>query len=124
MRTVENELEKLDAIRSRMKVSYEEARTALEGADGDVVQALINLEKREGDLLATGIELLDDVQKLVQAGGASRVRVKFADKVVGEYPVAFTAAAAFVVGLAAVLITKSSIEIEREESAPEEEQPE
>lgn len=102
-----------------MNVTYEDARVALEHADGDVVQALINLEKREGDLLSAGIELLDDVQKLVDSKGAKKVRLRFGEKVVAEYPVAFTAAAAFVVGLAAVLISKSSIEIEHEESEPE-----
>jgi hypothetical protein len=116
---VDNELEKLDAIRSRMEVSYEDARTALEAAGGDVVQALVNLEKQPGDLLGAGIELLDDVQKLVESKGASKVKVKFSGKTVAEYPIALTAAAAFIVGIAAVLITKASIEIEQQEEAVE-----
>jgi hypothetical protein len=105
-----------------MDVSYAVAREALEAADGDVVQALIDLETRQseqGDLLAVGIELLDDVQKLVEAGGAKKVKVKFGQKIVAEYPVALTAAAAFAVGLAAVIISKATVEIEREEGALE-----
>ena len=113
------ELEKLDAIRSRMNVSYEEARKALDQAGGDVVQALINLEKSRGDLISVGVELLDGVQKLMESRRANKLRVKFGERTVAEYPVALTAAAAFIVGLAAVLISKSSIEIEQEEEATE-----
>lgn len=112
---VHNELEKLDAIRSRMKVSYEEAKKALDHTGGDVVQALVNLERAQGDLISVGVELLDDVQKLIESRGRSKVRFRFGERTVAEYPVALTAAAAFIVGLAAVLISKSSIEIEQEE---------
>lgn len=44
------ELEKLDVLRERMGIGYEEARTALNLAQGDVVKALDDLEKaREGE---------------------------------------------------------------------------
>ena len=39
------ELEKLDVLRERMGIGYEEARAALNLAQGDVVQALDDLEK-------------------------------------------------------------------------------
>lgn len=42
------ELEKLDVLRERMGVGYEEARAALNLAQGDVVKALDNYEKRQG----------------------------------------------------------------------------
>lgn len=102
-----------------MNVSYEEARKALEEAGGDIVQALVDLEKREGDLVSVGLEILDDVQRLMESGAAKKVRLKFGEKTVAEYPVALTAAAAVIVGLTAVLISKSSIEIEQEERIPE-----
>lgn len=102
-----------------MNVSYEVARNALEDSGGDVVQALVNLEKHGGDLLSVGIELLDDVQKLMESRAVNKVRVKFGEKTIAEYPVAFTAAAAVIVGLAALLISKASIEIEQEEKEPE-----
>ena len=38
-------LEKVDAIRERINVSYEKAKEALEIAEGDVLEALIYLEK-------------------------------------------------------------------------------
>jgi len=40
------ELDKIDEIRERMGVNYQEARQALIEAGGDLIQALINLEKK------------------------------------------------------------------------------
>ncbi|MDR2487794.1 MAG: hypothetical protein LBD12_07495, partial [Clostridiales Family XIII bacterium] len=40
-------LEQIDALKKRANVSYEEARAALEGTEGDLLEALIILE-REG----------------------------------------------------------------------------
>lgn len=52
------ELEKMDVLRERMGIGYEEARAALNLAEGDVVKALDNLEKAQyGDEL--GWELGD-----------------------------------------------------------------
>ena len=46
------ELEKLDVLRERMGIGYEEARAALNLAKGDVVKALDNFEKsRDGEEL-------------------------------------------------------------------------
>lgn len=41
------ELEKLDVLRERMGIGYEEARTALNLAHGDVVRALDDLERAQ-----------------------------------------------------------------------------
>ena len=40
-------LEKIDLIRNRMNVSYEEAKAALEATNWDVVEALIKIEQDE-----------------------------------------------------------------------------
>jgi len=54
------ELEKLDVLRERMGIGYEEARKALDLAQGDVVKALDNLEKaREGEGQGQGFDFLD-----------------------------------------------------------------
>lgn len=111
--TVQTELEKIDAIRDRMNVSYEQAREALQQADGDVIQALVDLEKSKGDLLSVGIELLDGVQRLIENGKVTKLRVKFGDQILAQYPVAFTAAAAVAVGVAALIISKMSIEVDQ-----------
>jgi hypothetical protein len=110
---VQPELDKLDAIRSRVSVSYEEAKEALDRAGGDVVAALIDLENRGRDVLAIATELLDDVQNLLDSGTPKKIRLKLGNRLVKEYPVAFGMAAAFAVGLLAVLVSKASVEIER-----------
>lgn len=116
---MDSELEKIDAIRSRFKISYEGARKALSAASGDVVEALATIEKNPPrshrlDLLALGAEMADEVQRLV-GGGIRRLRVKYGNKVLTETPVALTAAAALAVGLAAVIITKLVIEVDKSE---------
>lgn len=40
-------LDKIDTIMERANVSYQEAKEALDKSDGDIVEALIDLEKRE-----------------------------------------------------------------------------
>ena len=39
---MENELKKIDILKERANVTYEEARIALEEADGNLVEALIS----------------------------------------------------------------------------------
>ena len=109
------ELQKLDAIRSRMNVSYEEAKTALDASAGDVVRALTRLEDSGHDILSLSAELLDEAQKLLGARNPKRLRVKFGGRLVKEFPLAVTTTAAFLLGMAAVLITRASLEIEREQ---------
>jgi len=91
----------------------------LDRAGGDVVAAIIDLEKRGRDLLGVGIELLDDVQKLLESGTPRKLRLKLGDRVIKEYPVALGLAAAVAVGLLAALVSKTTLEIEREQEEPE-----
>ena len=114
MQTDLTELDKLDAIRSRLSVSYEEAKRALDETGGDVVAALAQLEKSGHDLFSLSAEILDDVQELIGAASARKLRIKFGGRLVKEIPLALTATTAFIVGFAVVLITKASLEIERE----------
>jgi len=55
------ELEKLDVLRERMGIGYEEARTALNLAQGDIVKALDDLEKAQAGE-ETGFDLADKGQ--------------------------------------------------------------
>jgi hypothetical protein len=43
------ELEKIDLLRSRAEIGYQEAKDLLDAAGGDIVQALIKLEERSRD---------------------------------------------------------------------------
>ena len=113
-----NELEKIDFLRSRFRVSYDEARKALANADGDVIGALAIVEKdnvQSVDLFALGAEVAEEVRKLIDGSPIRKLRVKYGNKLVTETPVALTALAALAVGVAAVLISKLVIEVERGE---------
>lgn len=84
------ELEKIDLIRERVNVSYEEAREALKAANGDVVEALVILEKKPFNLG----ERVDELgEKALRAAGRfwdrtkkTRLKVKKGDRVLAEIP--------------------------------------
>jgi hypothetical protein len=117
---MESELEKIDLIRSRFRIGYDDARQRLEAASGDVIAVLAALEKEQPDgskpdLLALGADVADEVQRLIGGGPIRKLRVRYGGKPIKEIPVALTAAAALAVGLAAVLISKLVIEVEKGE---------
>ena len=76
------ELEKLDVLRERMGIGYEEARTVLKFAQGDVVKALDDFEKaREGekpgfDFADQGQGIWDSVKSTMSAFSHSTVSLK------------------------------------------------
>ena len=80
----------------------------------DKKQAVSTAAGKAADALDLAIELLEDVQKVISGGRPKTVKIRFGDKIVAELPVALTAAMAFAAGLAAVLLTKLAIEVERE----------
>ncbi|MHB1001101.1 MAG: UBA domain-containing protein [Armatimonadota bacterium] len=113
-----NELEKIDIIRSRFKVTYDEARDALNAASGDLIHALAIIEKGEStgtDLLSIGAEIVDEVQNIISSGSIKKLRVKYGNRVLTEKPVVLKAAAAVAVAIAAILITKLVIEVDKDE---------
>ena len=112
---MDSELEKIDAIRSRFRVTYAEAREALNEASGDVIGALAVIERKDShaDLLALCAEMADEIQKLACGDPIRRLKIKYGDRTVMETPVALTAFAAVAVGIAAVLISKLIIEVEK-----------
>lgn len=115
---MDKELKNIDIIRSRFNIGYEDARKVLNGASGDVVAALAALETvpaSRSELLALGAEMADEIQRMVGGGPIRRLRVKYGSKLLTETPVSLTAAAALAVGIAAVLISRLVIEVDRGE---------
>ena len=112
------DLEKVDLVRERMRCTYEDAISALGDTDGDVPTALARLEKKQstgGDIGGLATELMDDVQRLLEAGGAIRkVRVRIGDRVLREIPLEVTAVSAVLLGVVAVLATRLTIELIRD----------
>ena len=99
-----------------MGVSYEEACTALDAVNGDVVAAITQLEQTRGpaDLLTVGAELLDEVERLLRAGAIKKIRVRLGNRTLKEIPVSLTAVGAVLIGILAVLVSRFVIELERE----------
>jgi hypothetical protein len=113
------DLSKVDLVRERMKVPYDEARAALEQANGDVIAALAHLERNKSttgaaDVISITAELLDEVQRLLEAGVIRKIRVKLGNRTLKEIPVSLTAVGALAIGLLAVLVTRFIIEVERD----------
>ena len=84
-------LEKIDIIRERTNASYEEAKTALEACEGNVVDALIYIEKNNNtikdEIYTTKDEFISWLKDLVKKGNITRIRIKKDDKVVVDIPV-------------------------------------
>lgn len=78
-------------------------------------QALVRAAERVNAALDVFIELLEDVQKAISGGRPKTLKVRLGDKTLAEFPVALTAAAAFAAGIAAVMLTKLAIDVERED---------
>ncbi len=115
---MESELEKIDIIRSRFRVGYDEAVQALCATDGDVVKALVCFERKNGtrpDLLALGMEMIDEAQRVAAGSPVKRLKIRYGDRTVTDTPVTLTAAAALAIGVAAVLISKLVIELVKDE---------
>jgi hypothetical protein len=111
------DLAKVDLVRERTRCSYEEARAALHGANGDVVDALTSLEQRTAagdDVLALTAEVVDDVQRLLSLGPIQRLRIRLGDRTIREVPVSVTAIGAILIGLLAVLASRLTIDILRD----------
>lgn len=89
-----SDLEKVDLIRSRLGVSYKEAKEALDFAEGDVVKALIHLEeghrhfgeKFQGRVQDKSQEVMGQLKTLFQRGQDTRIKVKQGDRTVFEVP--------------------------------------
>lgn len=78
-------LEKIDEIRARFDVTYEEASEVLTRADEDLVQALILLEQSRAEQEEGG-ELLGRVRYLWEQGNKTKLRVSKDKEVLLEIP--------------------------------------
>ncbi|MCK9222220.1 MAG: DUF4342 domain-containing protein [Limnochordia bacterium] len=121
-----SELEKIDILRQRGNIGYAEAKSLLISANGDIVEALINLEAMEKSkglnpemLEERGRQTLEKIKELLRRGNAEKIRVKKDNEVIMELPVTVGAIGAvlapiatFVTG-AACLLARCTIEIEQ-----------
>lgn len=71
-------LEMVDQVRERTGCTYEEAKAALEAANGSVVDAIIAIEKESGvniDVNEKVNALVEKIKAAVQKGNVNRIRV-------------------------------------------------
>jgi len=128
------DLDKIDAIIERTGASYHEAQRALEIADGDVLDALVALERghdRKEKLTKTftvkGGELLREVKKLVREGNVRSVVIRKDDRTLLRIPMTLGAVGAllwpYLTATAAVaaMVSECTIYVQRREDARQEE---
>lgn len=123
------DFEKIDIVRERTGVNYKVAAQALEETNGDVLEAIMLIEDRENNKQSSqfqdqfyvkGNEVLDKVKEIIQKGNATKIRVKHDGKMLVEIPVTVGAIGAILApylaafGVIAAVLSKASIEIEKE----------
>lgn len=131
------ELEKIDELRKRLNLSYREAREALERANGDLLEALIQNEtnnKAEGqsELEKWSAMLVERVRSILHQGKVTRVKLKKDGQTVVEIPATVGAlgivgvlvstelAVLAGIGTVAALLNRYTLEVERPDGTVEE----
>lgn len=129
-------LEKIDILKNRFKISYSEAKETLEICNGNVVEALIYLEKNNSKINKEQFidkdEVVQYIKRLVEKGNATRIKIKKDDEVIIDMPLngvlitgAISALYPKLLALitatltAAVVVTKVTIEITKEDGSVE-----
>lgn len=91
MDTEKEKLEKIDAVRQRIQVSYDEAREALEKTNYEVLNAVIYLENKRPSVkeqyTAKGSEVWKKVKDLVKEGNVTNIKIVHEGKTLLNLPV-------------------------------------
>ena len=115
-------LEQIEALRERAHVSYEEAKEALESCNGDIVEALIYLEKNN-KIRAEKVDpkccgLWEKFKALVRRGNRTKFIIKKKEQVVLSIPVTLAVILVLIshvfaaIGLILALVTGHSFKFE------------
>lgn len=133
-------LEKVDMVRERTGISYEKAKQALEITEGDVLEAIIHIEKTEGisnsekesDFASKASISIEELKvwfkQIIEKGNVTRLKIKKDDTVLIDIPVNAGIAAGVVAivippilaaGVIAAIATQITIEITREDGSVE-----
>lgn len=136
-------LEKVDMVRERTKVTYAEAKEALEVCEGDVLEAIIYIEKNTSndtkkcscghvkDEFKNAVsidELKMWIKELIAKGNVTRIKIKKDEEELVDIPVNAGIAAGIIAvvippilaaGVIAAIATQITIEITREDGTVE-----
>lgn len=123
-----DELQKIDLLRERMDLSYQEAVELLHLAEGSVVDALVLAEARKQQEQRSwevrGREVAGKIQEILREGTITKIRVMHDDKPIFVFPVTAGVAGVLIMPKLALLATsvcllgRCRIEVERD--CPEE----
>jgi len=80
-------LELIDELRKRANVSYEDARDALEKCNGDMVEALIYLEKEKKIKPENDNSFFEKIKGIITKGNNTNFIIKKKDKMILSLPV-------------------------------------
>ena len=79
-------LEQIDELRKRANVSYEDAKNALEQCEGNLIEALVYLEKQNKikpeEQPCNGSKIFKKIKKLIKKGNETKLIVKKEETVV------------------------------------------
>jgi hypothetical protein len=101
-------LEKIDTIRERSGASYREAKEALERNEGDVIATLIEMEGKKqvswtDEISLRSSEVIEKVKALIKEGNVTKISVKSEGKVLVEIPMTLGTLGAVVLPHLAIL---------------------
>lgn len=121
---MEISLEKIDIIRERTGLSYKEAKQILEKHEGNVVDALIDIEEGQktwsDNFVGKGDEILQRLKDALRKGNVTKILIKKNDEIIMNIPVTAGAIGAILsppvttVGVAAALMSGCTLEIVKE----------
>lgn len=98
------ELEKMDELKKRFDISYEEAKEALEKVDWDMDAAVFNLEQKKGSVTVESNSssndrqqskenaedivksIIEQIKSIIQEGNVTKVRLKNKEQTIIEIP--------------------------------------
>ena len=121
-------LENVDLVRERTRVSYMEAKEALEYCDGEVLEAIIYIEDKSIKNNESLEEFKNWLKGLIEKGNVSRIKIKKDEKILVDIPVNAGVAATVIAvivpqilafGVIAALATKITVEITKTDGSVE-----
>ena len=118
-------LEKIDTVVARTNATFVEAKEALEKNDGDVIEAIIFIEKNKtnwsDNISDKGEKMVDKVKEILRKGNVTKITVKKDGEVLMNLPVtaaaigSLMAAPVALLGLGSAILSKCTIEILKED---------
>ncbi|HSH36321.1 DUF4342 domain-containing protein [Schnuerera sp.] len=118
-------LEQVDMVVERTGVTFAEAKDALERTDGDVVDAIILIEKNRtswsDDVADRSQQMIDKVKEILRKGNVTKITVKKDGEILMNIPVTAAALGSIIsvplalIGLGSAIVSKCTIEVLKED---------